>query len=292
MKNWMKGLAMGMIVFSLAACSEPAEPKTDAETGEKVEVEKESKMTAQEVYDKAMLVSKDQKSMHAKMDIEQKIEIPSQDLNIDSTTKMDMDMVVEPLAMYQKMKMDMGEQGSMETETYATDEGFYMYEPQNKQWLKMPSDMSGDMMAQMSGGADPALDMSIFKDVADEFKFEQTNDEYILTLKASGEKFSELFKKIASENLPAEMDFGEAGADVLENMDVKSLNYEIFIDKKTFYTNAFNMDMDMTLSVEGEEMHVIQKMKAIVSKINEIDEIKIPQDVLDNAVDINDMMNE
>ncbi len=292
MKNWMKGLAGGIMVFGLAACSEPAELKTDTETGKKVEVEKESKMTAQEVYDKATLVAKDQKSMHAEMDIDQAIEIPSQELNMDSTTKMSVDMIVEPLAMYQQMTMDMGEQGSMETEVYATEEGFFMYEPQNKQWLKMPADMSGDMMGQMSGGADPSLDMSIFSEVADEFKFEQTNEEYILTLKASGEKFSELFKKIASENLPAEMDFGEAGEDVLENMDVKSLNYEIFIDKKTFYTNAFNMDMDMTMSVEGEKMHVIQKMKAIISKINEFDEIKIPKDVLENAVDINEMMNE
>ena len=81
-------------------------------------------------------------------------------------------------------------------------------------------------------------------------------------------------------------------AEVMENMEVKSLEYEIFIDKKTFYTNAFNMKMDMTMEVEGEEMHIDQKVKADISKINEIDTIKIPQEILDNAVDINESMGQ
>ena len=78
----------------------------------------------------------------------------------------------------------------------------------------------------------------------------------------------------------------------MENMEVKSLEYEIFIDKETFYTNAFNMNMDMTMKVEGEEMHIDQKVKADISKINEIEKIEIPQEILDNAVDINEAMGQ
>ena len=61
-------------------------------------------------------------------------------------------------------------------------------------------------------------------------------------------------------------------------------------DKKTFYTNAFNMKMDMTMKVEGEEIQIDQKVNADISKINEIKNIKIPQEVIDNAVDINETM--
>ena len=49
------------------------------------------------------------------------------------------------------------------------------------------------MIGEMGGGADPTLDMEMFKDFMEDFKFEQTDDEYILTLAASGEKFSEAF---------------------------------------------------------------------------------------------------
>ena len=142
----------------------------------------------------------------------------------------------------------------------------------------------------MAGGANPSLDMNMFKEFAEDFKFEQTDDEYILTLSASGDKFSELFKKVAADNMPAGLEMDEQQAEVLENLEVKSLEYEIFIDKKTFYTNAFNMKMDMTMKVEGEEMHIDQKVKADISKINEIKTIKVPQEVIDNAIDINETM--
>ena len=90
--------------------------------------------------------------------------------------------------------------------------------------------------------------------------------------------------------MPTGLEMNEQQAKVLENLEVKSLEYEIFIDKKTFYTNAFNMKMDMKMKVEGEEMHIDQQVKADISKINEIKTIKIPQEVIDNAIDINETM--
>jgi len=292
MNNWMKGIATGILVLGLGACSTTAEPKMDPDTGKKVEVQNKSEMTAQEVYEKAMAVSEEQKSMHAKMDIDQLIKVPSQEFEMNSKIQMDMDMVMEPLAMYQKMKMDMGEQGKMEMEIYMTDAGFLMKEPESGDWIKLPSEMYEEMSGQLSGGADPTLDMNIFKEFVEDFKFEQTDDAYILTLSAAGDKFSNLFKKVAAENMPAGMEINEEQAEMMENMEVKSLEYEIFIDKKTFYTNAFNMNMDMTMKVQGEEMHIDQKVKADISKINEIDTIKIPQEILDNAVDINESMGQ
>ena len=38
--------------------------------------------------------------------------------------------------------------------------------------------------------------MTLFEEFKDDFKFEQTNDEYILTLAASGDKFSGLMKEL------------------------------------------------------------------------------------------------
>jgi len=292
MKKWLKGLGVGVLALGLAACGSAAEPKKDAETGEKVELENKSEMTAQEVYSKAMEVSEEQKSMHAVMDINQKISIPSQDLNMDSKIKMDMDVIVEPLSMHQNMKMDMGEMGKMDMELYMNESGFFMNDPESGQWIKMPKDMYDEMMAQMGGETDPTLDMKMFNEFKDDFKFEQTDDEYILTLSASGDKFSSLMKELMGSALPAEMDMTEEDAEMLENMDVKSLEVVMYIDKETFYTNAFDLDMDMTMKVEEEEMRIVQKMKSVISKINEIDEIVVPQEVIDEAVDLEELMNQ
>ncbi|WP_070098220.1 DUF6612 family protein [Bacillus sp. OxB-1] len=302
MKNWLKGLAIVMLALALSACNSTATPKTETpsdaepntneETDTKAneEADEQSELTAMEVYEKAMEASEDLKSMHAKMDIQQKIEVPSEDLNMDSKFKMDMDMIMEPLAMYQKMNMDMGEQGAMDTEIYITDAGFFMFDPESEQWLKFPKEMSDDMMEQMGGGTDPTPDMEMFKEFTEDFQFEQTDDEFILTLSAEGEKFNNLMKKAIADSMPAGMEMGEEEAEMMENMNVKSLNFEIFIDKETFQTNAFNMDMDMTMSIEGQEMHIIQQMKSIISQINEVEKIDVPQDVLDNAVDITEAM--
>lgn len=290
MKKWLKGLGVGVLALGLAACGSAAEPKKDAETGEKVELENKSEMTAQEVYSKAMEVSAEQKSMHAVMDINQKMSIPSQEVEMDSKIKMDMDIIVEPLAMHQNMKMDMGEMGKMDMELYMNESGFFMNDPESGQWIKMPKDMYDEMMAQMGGETDPTLDMKMFNEFKDDFKFEQTDDEYILTLTASGDKFSGLMKELMGSSLPADMT--EEDAEILDNMDVKSLEVVMYIDKETFYTNAFDLDMDMTMKIEEEEMRIVQKMKSVITKINEIDEIVVPQEVIDEAVDLEELMQQ
>lgn len=292
MKKWLQGIGIGALALGLAACGSAAEPKTDPETGKKVEVTNKSDMTAQEVYSKAMEVSAEQKSMHAVMDIEQNMSIPSEDMNLDSKIKMDMDMIVDPMALHQTMSMDMGEMGATDMELYMTDAGFFMHDAQMDQWIKMPNDMYEEMMASMGGETDPTLDLQMFKDFKDDLKFEQTDDEYILTLNASGDKLNNLVQKLIGDAMPIEGAMTEEEQEVYDNMDVKSLDLTIYIDKKTFYTNAFDMDMDLTMKVEEEEMHMVQKMKSVITKINEIDEIVVPKEVLDEAVSLEDLMGE
>ena len=292
MKKWLQGIGIGALALGLAACGSAAEPKTDSATGEKVEVTNKSNMTAQEVYSKAMAVSDEVKSMHAVMDIDQTMTIPGQDMTLDSKINMDMDMIMEPMAMYQKMKMDMGELGASDMELYMTEAGFFMHDEEMDQWIQMPNDMYEEMMEGMGGETDPTLDMKMFKEFQDDFKFEQTNDEYILTLNASGDKLNGLIKQLIGDAMPIDGAMSEEEAEVFDNMDVKSLDLTIYIDKKTFYTNAFDMDMDLTMKVEEEEMHMVQKMKSVMTKINEVDEIVIPQKVLDEAVDLEELMGQ
>ncbi|WHT49065.1 hypothetical protein QNH10_05160 [Sporosarcina thermotolerans] len=120
----------------------------------------------------------------------------------------------------------------------------------------------------------------------------KTDDEYILTLNASGDKFSSLMKELMGSAFPADMAMTEEEADLLNNMDLKSLDVTIYIDKETFYTNAFDMNMDMTMKIEEEEMHIVQEMKSVITKINEIDEIVVPQEVIDSAVDLEELMGQ
>lgn len=288
MKHWLRGLLMGILVLALAACNSEtpdAKPGTDAKPEDTPEeVVQEEELTVQEIFEKAQANSEEMKSMHATMDIDQNIKVPSEELDMDSKIKLEMDMIIEPLAMHQVMDMDMGAEGSAKIEIYMTEEGFFMKDPESEQWMKLPEEYYDELTESMAAGADPNLDLDSFEDFVEDFTVEEKDDMYILKLKASGEKFNALIQEeLQDAGVMEGMD--EETAAVLDTMEIHQFEYELFIDKETFNMNAFNMIMDMEMGEEEETVRIFQDMKADISKINEIDEIKVPQEVLDNAVE-------
>lgn len=278
MKNWVKGLAVGILAFGLAACSDTADVKPGTDDSKK------SELTIKEVFEKAQTASEKIESMHANMDIEMSVSSPGAGLDMDSKIKVDMDMIQDPLAMYQEMDVDMGDEGAMKTTMYMTEEGFFMEDPQSNLWMKLPAEFYDEIMDSTSTGVDPTVDLGALEKYVEDFKFEQNDDQYILTLKASGEKFNELIQEELSSTGLME-DMGEEEAEILESMVIHQLDYEILIDKETFNTTAFNLVMDMEMG-EGEEIvRISQNTKAKISRINDIKEISVPQNILDSAIE-------
>ncbi|SIT89045.1 DUF6612 family protein [Edaphobacillus lindanitolerans] len=285
MKKVLTALAAGALAFGLAACSDKAEPAPGTSK------EKTSDMTAEQVYEKAMEASKDMKSAEAKMNISQDIEVPGQDVQMTSDSEFDVQMVLEPLAMHQKGKTSMkmnDEEMAMDIDMYMTEDGtIYLYTPEADQWLKMEGMMEGldQLTAQQP---DPEEQLAQLQQYAKEMKFEQTDDDYVLKLDADGEKFNDLVKETMEEQLPPEMLEGmsEEERQSLENMNISDMAYEIHIDKKTYDLKAMNMKMTMTMEAEGEEMTIAMDMKSVYTNINGIENIEVPQDVIDSAVDI------
>lgn len=281
MKKWLKGFAVGLLALSLAACSDTtgdAKPEAEDTNKSKPAVEdkgEQTKVTIEEVLEKAQESSEKIESMHAKMDIKQSMTISSLGQDIESDMAIEMDMVQEPLQMYQVMKIDTGEAGVGEVEMYMTGEGFFMNDPTSDTWMKLPADLFEDM----SAGADPTLDLEELMEFAEDFTLTENDKEYILTLTASGEKFTELVQDQLSSMTDME------DLESLEEMTIHQLDYELFIDKKSFDMIAFNLVMDMEMGIEGESIRIAQDMKAQISQINDIKEIIVPQEVLDSAVE-------
>lgn len=287
MKKWTLTIAAGALAFALSACGQTAEPKEDPLTGEKEEIVVKSKLTVAEVLEKANAVTEAQQSMHSEMDLEQTMQMGEETYDISST--IDMDMILEPLAMRQTMNMKMdGEE--MAIELFMTEDGFFVKDPESGKWMKFPSEMYEEITGQVAEAQSTAVDFSIYEQFAEDFTFEQTNDTYVLSLKGKGEKFSALMKDIMQQNMPAGMEENEL--DAVSQIEVESLAIEFTIDKKTFFMKDFDMDIVMTMNDEGQSVKIIQNMKGTMSKINEIDEIKVPKEVIDNAMDMNAMMGQ
>jgi hypothetical protein len=282
MKKWKILMVASVLTLGLAGCNSTATPTS------KTAKDQKSELTLKQVFDKSLEQSESIQSLNADVEMSQLIEVPSQNVEMNTVTNMNMDMFVEPLSIYQKgttSTLIPGEDSSVqpqevEIESYMTDEGFFMHHSISAQWVKLPSDMYEQMMSMSQKQANPSQQLKDLEMFKDDFSFEQTEDMYVLKLSASGDKFNELIKKQVTETIPA-MKLDQEN--MLKDMNIEKVDYEIFIDKKTFNTSAFNMDLKMSVSVEGEEMKMSQDLKSTFTNYNEIEPIAVPQEVLDNA---------
>ena len=282
MKKWKMLMVAGVLTLGLAGCNTTATPTSETAK------DKKSELTLKQVFDKSLAQSESIKSLNAEVKMSQSIEVPSQNVEMNTVTNMNMDMFVEPLSIYQKgttSTLVPGEDSSVqpqkvEIESYMTDKGFFMHHSMSGQWVKLPADMYDQMMSMSQKQADPSQQLKDLEMFKDDFSFEQTEDMYVLKLSASGDKFNELIKKQVTETITA-MKLDQEN--MLKDMNIEKVDYEIFIDKKTFNTKVFNMDLKMSVSVEGEEMKMSQDLKSTFDKFNEIEPITVPQEVLDKA---------
>lgn len=281
MRKWTTLLAVATLSFSLAACNETATPVKEKEVTET------SKLTLQEVYDKSMEVSEELKSVKVKVDMKQTMFLPDEDMNLDISSLMDMEYTIDPMQVHQKgtttMQSSDGsiEAQTMDMETYIIDDALYMYEGTAKQWMKFPQGMMDQSMIT-TDQTNPANQLKSIESYLEDFTFEQDNDNYILTLQASGEKFTELVKAQVDEALQNMGQMEETNLD----MTINSINYLIHIDKGTFQTNKVDVVLDMDMLVDGEATNMKQNIKSDFFDFNKIDKIVIPQDVIDNAIQI------
>lgn len=285
MKKWMTLMIVCILAIGLAACNQSATPSKETSK------ENTSDLTLQEVFTQSLEQSEKLESLSASIDMTQVVEIPAQEISMETSSIMDMDMIIEPLSLHQKGTTSMnmlgeetlGEPGGMEIESYLTDQGFFMYDSMSSQWMKLPKDMYEQIMSMSKNQADPSQQLKDLEGFIEDFTFEQNDTSYVLQLNASGDKFNKLMQKQLADTMP---DMMIEEQELLKNMNVEQVNYEIFIDKKTFNIMTLNMVIDMTMAVEGENMRVNQDIKSTYSKFNEVKSIQVPQEVINNAQEI------
>jgi hypothetical protein len=293
LKKTLSFAASLILLFMLAACNQTAAPVSeDNNTGENntntsensESAEKESDLTLEEVLNKTTEASENLNSFSVNMKMDQMISAGQEEENMNISSDIQMDVITEPMAFYQKTAMSQDQSGeTYETESYFTEEGMFMYDPAGETWMKFPKEMS-DQLIQMSGQqTNPAEELKKLQEFTDDFTFEQDDNNFILNLKASGEKFTELMKETMADTLPPEM---AADEEVFNNMNIENVEYTILVDKETFHPSSLNMDMTMEMAVEGQTVTLNQKIEGNYSNYNEVKEITIPQEVLDTAVEM------
>jgi len=288
LKKTLSVVFAALLMFMLAACDQTAKTTNEeAEpTEESTKKENTSELTLEEVMTKSMEASESVKSFAVKMDMTQEMSATEQTEAIDMDSTIDMKVVTNPMTLYQKMDMNMNEAGAENTyttETYFSPDGIFVFDSSTNQWMTFPKEMSDQLMQTSTQETNPAEELKKLQQFVDDFTFEQDDKSFILKLNASGEKFTDFIKETVEQTLPQDL---YAGGEVLNNMKINEIKYEIHINKETYYPTSLNTVMDMEITAEGETVKLKQNMEGTYTDYNKIEEVKVPQEVIDNAVEM------
>lgn len=264
MKKWML-LALAACMLLVTACGAAG---NDAQN-------------AHGVFEKSIQAMEDVNSFSMDMDVEQEISFGEEALV--TVTKMNGDVIVEPMAMHQKMSMSLADQGTMDMEMYLTEEGIYMWEEASDMWMKMPQELFGEIMSLEEMQTNPYEELEKLQQYVDDFSYTEKNDYYVLTLSASGDKFKELITDAVAEITGTD----ELLQEMMEEVQIHQIDYEIKIDKETYYQQELKMNMDFSLTIDGEAAAIKQTVVGTFSNFDQISEIVVPQEVLDSAIEMN-----
>lgn len=277
-------IAVAGVAVLAAGCGSTAQVKDGATN--------ESKLTVEEVFNKAVERQSDIKSLKASTEMTQVMEVNdgTETVKINSSTNMSMDIVIDPMQFFIDGTMamtddDSGESLDMPLKMYMTaEDGFYMFDMESDGWLKLPSEMYESLLGQAGMQADATEQLKMLQKYVTDFTFEQSDKDFILTLKADGDQFTQLIKDQMATSIP---DMAEELSAEFDKMSFDDTMYKLIIDKETFDTKEIVMDMVLSMDVEGSSIKLDQKSTTKYNEINTISAIEIPKDVLDNAQEIN-----
>lgn len=297
MKNWLSILLGAVLLISITAgCSNkadntPAESTAPTNTANEPAVtdpvtdssDEAALPTANELLQRISEEGVNLKSYNLESTMDQNIVIDDngtkqeQDINMQISSK----IISEPFGAYQKISMSNPDVEGMEgmdgSEQYITSEGIYV--SINGEWVKLPEQDAEPLVNEMKNQSNPKSQFSQLEAVADEIKVGEEGEYYTLTAELSGDGMKEIAKSYMNQN---------GGGDpqteaLLDQMNIKSLDMNYKISKETYYPVDAVVVMEMDMEMENQKVTLIMDMTSKFTDYNTIEEIKVPQEVIDSA---------
>lgn len=309
--NLMKKLLiflMASFIVLLAACADSSSTdSTETESEENAEATdnnedtdtsddtessgSESDVSLEEVYKKALERQNEINSMSTEIVMDQKMvfDESGETSEMNSNMNLTADFTMDPVASYMKGTITTfdpltEENMEMNTEMYMLEDAFYMYDSNSDAWLQLPLEGMESVLGQSTKQLDANEQLKQLESIISEFTIHEEGDEYILTLDVAGDKFTEFV--IEQMQLLGSVGITEADEDIVEIVKYDKVNYVLKINKDTYDMTALDLVMHMTIEEDDESVMLEIDSKMTYSNINGIDKIEVPQDVIDNAVNL------
>lgn len=284
MKKWTTMIIGALLAVSLAACGndtdKSATPPAGNETtneGTNTAEQNAAVPTLDELLAKTGEATKALKSFTTEANIDQKIKLDageqSQDQQVKTSLKMD--IIKDPMMIYQEMELDMSGQ-KQNVKQYITSDK--IYSQVGDQWVAIPEDQTKALIEQLKASMNPEKELDQFKKVKEDVKITEEGDNYVLNADVSGDNVKELAKSVMEQNgSDAQMQA------MLDQMNIKSMKMKYLINKETSLMEKIDVEMVMEMEQNNQKMTMDMKMDTSFSNHDKVAEIKIPQEALDSA---------
>ncbi|NMI04323.1 hypothetical protein HF638_10040 [Paenibacillus sp. SZ31] len=286
MKKWTTIFIGALLAVSLAACSNDTDntatpPATNNETSNEgnTPAEQETKIpTLDELITKTNAATKEMKSFTTEANIDQNLKLDageqSQDQQVKTSLKMD--IIKDPMMIYQEMNMEMSGQEAQNVKQYITSDK--IYSQVGEQWVAIPEAQTSELIEQMKASMNPEGELEQFKKIEEDTEVTEEGDNYVINADVSGDNVKELAKAVMEQNgSDAQMQA------MLDQMNITSMKMKYMINKETYLPASTDVNMVMEMEQNGQKMTMDMKMTSTFSNHDQVEEIKIPQEALDSA---------
>ncbi|PKR78475.1 hypothetical protein CEY16_01580 [Halalkalibacillus sediminis] len=199
----------------------------------------------------------------------------SNGVNEVSETLFTMEIVLsDPAKMHAEGEsiMDSGEESMFEM--YMAEGDLYIFADGN--WFTMPTTSEyGSMYEQYKVFEEEQIDE--YLKFSKHFSVTDQGDHYLLSFEGDHEDYKNV---IMGASFGAQ---NETLKEHYENMQISNGSYEIKVDKDTFYMTEYSIEYEAETTGEIGEVKQYHKGTYKLSDFNAIDEITVPEEVVDNA---------
>ncbi|CAH1203467.1 DUF6612 family protein [Paenibacillus sp. JJ-223] len=287
MKKWATVLIGAWMALSLAACGGQAGSNDASKTAANndptsnnaaVNEQEAAVPTLDELIAKSSEASKTLKSFSSEASIQQNISVEAGEQSQEQqlTTSIKMDVIKDPLTAYQEMKVEMPGQEAQTIKQYFTNDS--IYSQVGEQWVTIPEEQTQPLIEQMKASVNPEQELEQFKSITEDTKITAEGDNYIINATVSGDNVKELAKSVLQQN----------GTDpqmqtMIDQMDITSMTMKYMVNQETYLPTGTDLNMVMNMEQEGQKMKMDMKMTSTFSNHNTVENIEVPQEVLDSA---------
>lgn len=269
MRKLISLLLISTLMISLAACGENSAKRADLPT-------------AADLMAKSAEASKELKSFTMTSSFVQNIEFEAdgqkqtQERNMDITQ----DIVMNPIQTYFEVKMKIAdEQEQVQTiQQYITQDGIYTNAGDGA-WTKPSGDQATQFLESLESSTKINQQLTLLEPYANDLKVTEEGNLYVLTSDLSGD----IIKELASTLMGQSGTSDAQSLAMLEQMNIEDLKVISMIDKSSSLPTKAVVWITMNKDQGGQKMSIKMQTTSEFTKINELDKIVIPDEVLNSA---------